>query len=121
MAEKEDNKTKSETNKTEESNESIIQKLKCARSDDFHIVHDPLVIDCNHLCCRKCLVSKENEIKNCCHCFKPIDTNKFTEINPKELFEELFESKIDDLFRRLREEANANLQSLKGKNINFYT
>ena len=93
------------------------EELECAISNDRHIVLDPVVLGCSHLCCRDCLIGKKSELNKCNVCSQIVDANMFTEVNPKSMLAQNIRLKIDSLLKRLIDNANNHLETLKSKSF----
>jgi hypothetical protein len=82
--------------------EAILDQIKCCLSNDGHIVHEPILLNCGANCCKNCIRQSRNYMIPCFGCnghHEKILTLLNAPIN--KIVETIIHSSLDDLIEHL--------------------
>jgi hypothetical protein len=100
--------------------EDILKQMKCCLSDDGHIVHEPVLLNCGANACIKCVNDLTITKIKCCSCNGTHEKNDLLNA-PKNKFVESFTlSFLPDLFHDLNAKLKTTDELLKGFNLLYF-
>lgn len=98
----------------------FITEFKCAVSSTSHYIIKPILLECGHYACSKCVLKEANNHNNIVYC---LICDKFNVLNSKSEYESIeankaIQNNIENLFLSMKNLYKKTIDSFNGKNLN---
>ena len=97
--------------------ETILKQMRCCLSDDGHIVHEPIALNCGLYACKKCIDNSVVSTLKCLGCNGTHEKYDFINAPISKCIEPFIQSFLPDLFQDLNEKLKSTCDLFKGLNF----
>ena len=93
---------------------NVLDTIQCYANKQSHILLDPILLDCGHTACKKCVLEMERFHCNYKNCNQLIELNDETSLKTVKSIERLIESNFKELYEKNYQEYSEILSSIEG-------